>query len=62
MARADRGVIGMTIPEKAEAAIELCAEDIAELERFAELEDAAFEGYASDYAQVLMICKGCHGG
>ena len=51
----------MTIPEMARTAIELDAEDIAALQRFAELEDAAFEGYASDYTQVLSICAGCYG-
>jgi hypothetical protein len=55
-------VIGMTIQEMAQAAIEIGADDTAALERFAELEDAAFEGYASNYAQALVICKGCHGG
>lgn len=52
----------MSIQELAQATIELGADDTAALERFAELEDAAFEGYVSDYAQALMICKGCHGG
>jgi hypothetical protein len=52
----------MTIPEIAEAAIEIDAEDAAALERFAELEDAAFESYAGDYAQVLQICTGPHPG
>jgi hypothetical protein len=51
----------MTIPEKAHSAIGLSADDTAALERFAELEDAAFEGYASDYARVLLICAGCYG-
>ncbi|MGI5130358.1 hypothetical protein ACQEVB_26390 [Pseudonocardia sp. CA-107938] len=52
----------MSIQEMAQAAIELRADDVAALEQFAELEDAAFEGYVSDYAQALMVCKGCHGG
>ncbi len=52
----------MTFPEMARAAIEIDAEDAAALERFAELEDAAFEGYASDYGQPLQICSGPHAG
>ncbi|SHJ95258.1 hypothetical protein SAMN05443637_101261 [Pseudonocardia thermophila] len=52
----------MSIQELAQAAIELGADDTAALERFAVLEDAAFEGYVNDYAQALMICKSCHGG
>jgi hypothetical protein len=53
----------MTVQEMASTALEIAAGDAAALERFAEMEDTAFEAYVSDYRiSGLMICKGCHGG
>jgi mono/diheme cytochrome c family protein len=53
----------MQIQELAEVAIAIAAEDVAALERYAAVEDAAFESYVTEYAvESLMVCKGCHGG
>jgi len=52
----------MTNEEMARTAVEIGADDAAALERFADLEDAAFEAHQSDYAQALMVCAGSHDG
>jgi|tagenome__1003787_1003787.scaffolds.fasta_scaffold18341020_1 hypothetical protein len=53
----------MDVQELAGVAIALGTEDVAALERYAAVENAAFESYVTEYVEnALMVCKGCHGG
>ena len=51
-----------TTQEMAQTILGLSADDEATLQSWAELEDEAFQAYASSYLKPLRVCKGCHGG
>ena len=53
----------MTIQELAQALVGLTNEDEQALRDWAEVENGAFEAYADEYrSDLVMVCKGCHGG
>jgi hypothetical protein len=53
----------MTIRELAQALVGLTSEDELAVRDWAEVENAAFEAYADEYRfNVVLECKGCHGG
>lgn len=53
----------MDVQELATTAIAIAADDAAALERYADVEHAAFESYVTEYVvEALRVCKGCHGG
>lgn len=54
-------MITVTVQDLARLAIDLQDEDEAALQRFADIENKAFEAYMSDYNMASAICKCCHG-
>ena len=51
-----------TIEELAVMVRDVAIEDEASLQQFADVENATFAAYLSDYAAMSAVCKGCHEG